>query len=796
MPRLSFQPLGDSWLFVALLLAALVVGLFVFRPNDATLSAFRRRVEFGVRLALVGVFALLFSRPSAIRIEKEELPASVVILCDVSESMSIRDENGGASRFETLRKTLENARTELKTLGEKFDVRVLGFGDSTEELEFSDGVVSLPDAPTGSETPLGSALEETLRETAGKRLLGVAVLSDGSQRTRAADAPSPQDVALRFRDAERPIFATPFGSTGIAPSARDVAVVETRANDRVYLGNELSVSGRVRLLGLAGSTVPLELSLETPTGEMEVVDRTTFAPEENDVVLPFKFACSPQTPGEWKLRVAAPIQRGETVETNNELGSFVEVVDGGLNVLYIEGTRRYEQNFLRAALDSASDVRVQYWRPSTAALTARLPNATEAERVEALARSRKSLVEPFFSPGKFSAYILGDVDAAAFQPNELKALAKLVEDGTGLVVLGGERSLGPGGYAETPLADVLPVQTRSSDRLPLDVDLATFDANASAGQRIRFDGEFRALPATTKDGRVDFVAQLSVDPKKNAEIWGKLPPLSDVYRLGRAKPGATTVLVAKGRAKSPDGSGTFGEPETRPLLVSHLYGAGRVATLATDSTWRWRMRGFEAEHRKFWRGLLLWAAKMDELLEGELAVELDRSRFAPGENVDFRVVYRPKPGENPTELKARAVVVAPDGSRVPVELVDENGVWAGAFRQTDAVGDYRIEAEILSTTGATLQSSRARFLTFAQNLELDRPASAPETLENLASTTNGAVVSPDEFRTFLTDLAKRRETIADFREVKRTLYDVWPVFALFVGLWAADWILRRRWNLI
>ncbi|MBQ8363846.1 MAG: VWA domain-containing protein, partial [Thermoguttaceae bacterium] len=395
MPRLSFQPLGDSWTLVAVLLAALVVGLVVFRPNDATLSRFRRRVAFGLRLALVAIFAVLFARPSVVSVEKEELPASFVFLCDLSESMSIRDEADGASRFDAMKAGFASVQDRLRALSERFDVRVFGFGDSTEELELVDGAVRFPDAPTGSETPLGDALAETLRTTAGSRTLGVAVISDGTQRTKDAESPSPQDVALRWRDAERPIFAVPLGSAEGSPTTRDVAVLDLRSNDRVFLGNELTVSGQVRVLGLAGQKIPLALSLETSPGKLEIVDSTALTPTSNDATLSYRFVCAPKTAGQWKLRVAATPQDGELADSNNELGAFVAAIDGGLDVLYIEGTRRYEQNFLRAALDEASDVRVRYWRPSTASLVARLPDATEAQRVAALTRSRKSLIETF-----------------------------------------------------------------------------------------------------------------------------------------------------------------------------------------------------------------------------------------------------------------------------------------------------------------------------------------------------------------------------------------------------------------
>ena len=52
-------------------------------------------------------------------------------------------------------------------------------------------------------------------------------------------------------------------------------------------------------------------------------------------------------PGEHKLTLEAVPQPGELVTTNNDLSTFVNVLKGGLNVLYIEGALRVEQKFIR-----------------------------------------------------------------------------------------------------------------------------------------------------------------------------------------------------------------------------------------------------------------------------------------------------------------------------------------------------------------------------------------------------------------------------------------------------------------
>ncbi len=792
MPRVSFQPLGDSWALVLVLLAALAAGLFLFAANDKGVSRARRRFELGLRMASVLLFAILFTRPALVTTVKEELPASVAFLCDVSESMAIRDGENSESRYERMRRTLDAASDKLRALCGKFDVYAVGFGQGSDPIPVEDGKFMLPDAPTGSETRLGDALAETLRSTAGKRLLGVVTLSDGAQRAKDADAASPQDVALRLHDAERPVYAVPFGSDDVAAAIRDVAVEDLRANDHVFLGNELTVSGQVRVVGCANASIPLALALETSPGKMETVAQTVLEPKSNNETLSYQFVCRPETAGEWKLSVAAQVQENELTEANNELGAFVEALDRGTDVLYIEGTRRYEQNFIRAALETAPDVRLRYWRPSTASMVAKLPNKTEAEMLAEYTKSRKSAATAFFGEGKFAAYVLGDVDATAFQPNELKELAKRVEEGAGLVVLAGERSLGLGGYAKSPLAELLPVQTLESERLPLESDLAELDADAAPDQRARFDGAFSAEPSQG-EGKDDFIIRMSLDAKKNAAIWSDMPALTDLYRLGRVKPNATVLLTSRPVDAS-------GKPDAKaapaPLLVTQRYGAGRVAVLATDSTWRWRMRGKEAEHAKFWRQLLLWTAKFDELLEGELAVKLDRARYDADEQVSFHAVYRPKPNEDTSGMTAAAEIVAPDGTRERVELTDEQGIWHGLARKTSAPGDYLVEARLLSSTGETLQTARARFLVADGNLELERPEANPATLTNLAATTGGKTVPPEEFQSLLDELLQKRDTVVDYREVKKTLYDTWLIFALFVAIMTLDWILRKRWGLV
>ena len=58
----------------------------------------------------------------------------------------------------------------------------------------------------------------------------------------------------------------------------------------------------------------------------------------------------------------------------------------------------------------------------------------------------------------FDLVVLSDIRASDISPGQIDALASYVRDlGGGLLLLGGDRSMGPGGYSKTPLEEVSPV---------------------------------------------------------------------------------------------------------------------------------------------------------------------------------------------------------------------------------------------------------------------------------------------------------------------------------------------------
>ena len=142
-----------------------------------------------------------------------------------------------------------------------------------------------------------------------------------------------------------------------------------------------------------------------------------------------RLAWTPRAVGERKVALVVEPQEGETVTTNNELSTFVEVVDGGLRVLYLEGALRVEQRFLRRVLAASPDMQVDFqWIDSTR-------------------RDRWPVDLGRTLDTEYDVFLIGDLDAAAVRPQDLEKMLGRVRAGAGIGLLGGFHAFEAGGYA-------------------------------------------------------------------------------------------------------------------------------------------------------------------------------------------------------------------------------------------------------------------------------------------------------------------------------------------------------------
>ncbi len=737
--------------------AAVLLALLALRPSPQRTSRPRRIALLGLRAAVVLLLLLAMLRPTWIVTEMKKQSATLIVLADRSRSMSVADALAGKSRFDTMRTVLADSEPTLRQLDDDFEIKLYAFAEDAAPIEFdwlTTNAIDLATAPDGRQSAIGAVLEDVLQREAGKRIAGVLLFSDGAWRAYAPHDVPPQTAARRLADLGVPLYTFTFGEARSPEAARDLRIDDLLVNPTVFARNRLDVSASLTVRGYARKTLSVQLSFEDGAGNMPVVATSQLSATADGQTLPIRMSHIPQVAGEHKVTLRVEAQDGELLTTNNEVSTFVTVLAGGVNVLYLEGAVRVEPRFVRRAIDASEDVQVDY-----EVLQRRTGKFQKGDR---------------FAPGKYDAVILGNVDVAAFEPEDLTALADMVQAGTGLMMIGGYHSFGSGGYSDTPLSALLPVQMNRFERQP-------------RGEPVREDlhwpGPIRMRPAAPL-GIAHPIMQIAAS-EKNLAAWAKLPPLDGANRFRKLTP--TAIVLAESD-----------DNRRRPLLVAGQPGAGvRVLAFAGDSTWHWQMKGFGALHRRFWRQVVLWLAHKEEA-GGAVWVKLDRRRFGPRQRVPFTVGARGEDGQPVEGVQFKASVEMPDGERHEVSLARRGSQLTGTFAETTQAGDYTVTVSA-TAAGASLGEVKARFLVFEHDLELDNPAADPALLTDLAQITEdigGRALVPEELPDLLEKIRQHPPDLEVEHEVRHTYYDRWELFLLFVVIISTEWFLRKRWGLV
>ncbi len=744
-----------------LLLAAWVVGVLFIRVTGR-----RRLVLAGLRLLVIALLIVSMLRPTRVITDVKPQPVTFVVLVDRSRSMTVKDAFGGRTRWEALTKSLDDASPALARLvkNRNCEVRAYQFDADAQTVEFKEGRIALDKVPRGDQSAYGVSLHDVLRRETGKRLIGLLLMGDGALNTTGTSAALPQAAARTLAQWQAPLFVVPFGQRLGSGLTADVEVEAMPDDIKVFVKNEITVNGTVRIWGYANREIPVQLYFEQEPGKPKLVDGTALRATRDGEQLHYELHYAPQQPGEYRITVRVPPQPGEKTIDNNELSTYVTVLQGGLRVLYLEGEARPEQRFLRAALSSSSDIDVTLkWVRST------------DRRQWPLQTLDGVPVTDLFKPGKFDVYILGDLDSDCFSKEDWGRLKETVTRGAGLIMLGGWHSFWPGGYHDTPLVDILPV---------------AYDAQVESSMRQKFEsfvppdahleGQQIMRPSEPLGAR-HYIMQLEPG-RANLPAWTLLPPLDGANRFRGARQGA--VVLAENEAHD-------------PLLIASQVG-GRVLAFAGDSTWRWVMHGQGDAHRRFWRQVVLWLARKDEVTKGNVWIDLESRRYMPGVPVRFTAGARTAEGTAIGDATFTASLLYADGTRLPLMPRRRGDEVEAEITDKLPPGQYMIEVTAARTAGA-IGIARARFLVYEKDLEMTNSTADPALLASLAAATSpygGKTVMPEGLSALCDELASKPVTFDVTVRVPITYWDQWWYFLLLVGLMSVEWFLRKKWRLV
>ena len=396
-------------------------------------------------------------------------------------------------------------------------------------------------------------------------------------------------------------------------------------------------------------------------------------------------------------------------------------------------------------------------------------------------RSRKDwplgkAITQWFQDPTIDVFIIGDVDASALydqgrQTENLDALVEAVDQGKGLLMLGGPHSFGPGRYHSTPLDDVLPIEMSIDERQDF--------PPAKLRKDLHINEPIKLIPV--KD---HFITRLGSELDFTI-AWKDLPPLVGANRFVGVKDNAEVLLESEAG---------------NPILVAGRLG-GRVLAFAGDSTWRWVMQDHESEFKQFWRQILLWLADQDGREKNSVWIDLPQRRFQPNSFVTFQCRASDSIGAIIDDVEFKAQLVKPDATSIP--LIIENGTAKGSLDQgiLSEPGVYQIKLSG-KHQGNDLADAQVEFVVFDRDKEKASAAADPDQMAKLAAQTKshgGKVVLPEDLAVVLKELRDNPPEMIKVPlkwQLGQTTSDGIAFLLLFTILLGIEWILRKKWGLV
>lgn len=436
----------------------------------------RAWAALSLRCAMVLLIVLSLAGVQSVR-GGDEL--AVVFVMDVSDSMP-EAERTRALQFVT------DAMAALPP-GDRAALIVFG-DDALVERPMSAGgrLGEVTSIPHTHQTDVAEAIRLALALFPAGAARRIVLLSDGRPTTGDAET-----AVLLARSHGVEVDVVPLADTGTAGLA-EVWLADLTLPTRLFQREEFS------LTAVVGSTVQTEAVLTILSGQRVVSQEAIhLSPGSNRFAIPLVSG----EPGFVTYR--ALISAGaDTHPQNNGLSAFT-LVEGPPRVLLVAADAD-EAVHLRQALRAAS-LEVEESTPGA------LPS-------EAAALAR------------YAAVVLVDTPAQDLAPQAMEALRSFVRDlGGGLVAVGGPGSYGVGGWYDTPLEEILPVEmtVRDEERFPPMSIVVIIDKSGSMAAleggvpKIRLAGEAAARVAELITD-LDEITVIAFDTRP-VDVIGPLP---------------------------------------------------------------------------------------------------------------------------------------------------------------------------------------------------------------------------------------------------------------------------------
>jgi len=735
--RLAFAAGPATYVVIATALAVAVPALITYARMRMRGGPRDRAVLLALRLAVLAIIVVALLHPILVVSEAVPQRNVVGVLVDDSRSMRIADLNG-TTRADAVRHLLGTRDSSLyRALADKFVVRLFRFSGNGER------VAQLGDLTyDGVRTQLGPALEAARQELTGVPLSGLVLVSDGADNSTG----SLTDAVMSLGARHVPVFTVGVGRERFT---KDIEVSRVEAPRNVLKGASLVVDVMVAQRGYTGDKVQL---IVEDGGQIVSTQSVTLSGDGE--AIPVRVRVPTSEAGARVLTFRIPPQPGEMVVQNNTQQTIVNVSDRREKILYIEGEPRFEMRFLRNAVRDDKNLQIVTLQRLAKDQFRRFSVDDSLDLVAGFPKTRDELFA-------YKGIILGSMEASYFTGDQLRMLADFVsERGGGLIALGGRRALGEGGFAGTPVAEVLPV-----------------DLGGGPNDKAGYLSELKV--DVTVPGSMHAATQIADAESTSAKRWKTMPTVTSVNRIGRARPGATVLLT---------GTPTKGG-EQQIVLAYQRYGRGKAIVFPVQDSWQWQMlNGVEdVTFESYWRQLLRWLVSD---VPSRVMVAAAGDQAAPGDAVELNAEISDRTILKVNNAQAVARVTSPSGnvSEMPLEWsVTRDGQYKATFTPSEK-GLYRVDVRARMGTDSIVSDpsyvASGDLSTEYFGAEMRAPL-----LKRIADETGGRFYTGDNVAQLAKDIVftDAGNTVVD----RKDLWDMPIVFLLILALVTSEWGYRK-----
>jgi hypothetical protein len=732
---LAGQPPALAWSIVAALaIGAIGYVVWSYRHALVELPPVKRAILSALRLAAGFTLLLILAAPTRVHHSYAQPPGArpLAVLVDESASMAAPDNRARRRLDDALRRWRE-----LQPAARKAHSEVKTFAFASRMQPATPG-----DAPTGlgaEQTRLFAALRETLAHAPVGGWDSIVTLTDGLDTSGTALA---EGVDATARDALAQSTALFF-----------VPGRNRYAGQPFFSLRDFNVPARVAPHAKFRVEATFD-SFQTQAHAVEVNLKVADAARPA-VSLPL---ASGRRLATWSAEVAA----GEpgTMEIELRAGSeiaraTVRVARPSTNrILYFQGALDWSYRFLADILK----------RNPSFVLTPvfNFPNPAAVLPPGALRRMPEIPKEL----DGFDIVILANASAAQFTPAQQAALGTWVRGG-GVVLFFTPDDDSSQGFAGSELEKMLPVLFAPPQPR----------AGTTARQVLARFGSSAGTAGTTKLTSFAWeessrVREIFAEAERN-KVTLVSPEFAEYAHVAAAKPGADVL------ARHPDDL-VAGTQEHAILLAVQRYGSGSSAVLTTDALWRWKLNQ-PADDRSaefFWQTLFAWLTRNRDA--GLRFAEAPRVAEV-GHELTLRVV-----GAKPEKLQVEAVAA---NRRVPLTSAAQDGGAQSVTWRPPTAGLWQITAR--DGTGEA-----RHWITVKDNVatgELSGDPPDEELLRTLAERTGGSVLENAPPPAWQETRAERGALLGERRD---PLWHRGWVFALLLGFYSSELILRRWWRML